>query len=223
MIVGGDRGHCRRYAREHMKAITAIIGCLVLSIVAFRIGRTNRSENEAIPSIPIAFVQATYPIAITIEVTLDGEEKNSLDGGISQLQGIAEYTFTNISGQPVKIQFPPNRTFAISRNQFSVDSVPCPMALSENEVITIPADRSIKRSGPWSAAVSGDASTFLKSGAGWLGFTFASSGEGNCISGTMIPFQSFKNYDVESKWHTTAGHIELVTSLTERQDGITKR
>jgi hypothetical protein len=133
------------------------VAVLAALVAAFLVGRNTVPEFVHPPSIAIGIVQATEPVAVTIEVTLTPSKASPDDSAnLHQLAGTAVYQFTNLTSEPVKLAFPPVRTIGISENQISNESSPCPEGLATAETIVIPPHGNITRSGPWASMVSGD-------------------------------------------------------------------
>jgi hypothetical protein len=189
----------------------------VIVIAAFVVGRYSvRSDLQPLPSVPVAFVQATQPIAVTIDVDLETTDAAGLaDHGIHELKGSATYQFTNLTDKAVSMAFPPTRTFSISSTTLSRNSSSCPEALAEQQIVEIPANSSVSFTGPWSDSITGDLDMFLQAGAGKDGFTFAGAADTDCFSGTLIAFQTFNGVEPRNRFHTTAGHLELVHPFRE--------
>lgn len=190
---------------------------ILIAIVAFAAGRYSvRDNSQLLPSLPVAFVQKTQPVALTINVELQEQDAaHSAKQGAHQLKGLATYQFTNLTDETVSVAFPPTRTFHVSSTSFSRYSQSCPGPLSKQQVIDIPANRSISLTGPWSNTVTGNLQSYLQAGAAG-GFTFSSDNDQTCFTGTLIAFQTFKGVKPRNQFHTIGRHLELLTSTNTR-------
>lgn len=187
-----------------------VVAVMVL-VAAFIVGRCSVvRESDPLPGLPVAFVQATQPIAVTVDVNLATENVASTSDGIYELEGSAVYRFTNLTEEVVSIAFPPTRTFAITSRYLGRSPLPCPSPLASNEIVEIPPQSSITRSGEWSTTITGDVDEFLQSGAREA-YTFSSPNSEPSFSGTLIAFQAFTGVKPKSHFHTTVGHLELVS------------
>lgn len=196
-----------------------------VAATAFGIGRWSSLSPEFLPSIPIAFVQMTQDVAVTIDVELDPSSKRPIfkDTPLYKLKGTATYRFTNISNAPVALTFPPTETRAISKNNVSHEPSKCRGFLQQPQTIDIAPRQSAEFSGEWNNAVSGDLDQMLKSGAGWECFTFRppedAHSSANHFSGTVIAFQAFSGHGNPSDFHSTDGHLQIImpTSTSSRK------
>lgn len=191
------------------------IAVLVAIVAAFFIGRNTAPEFVGPPSIPIASVQATQPIAVTTEVILTPNKGSTeVKPNIHLLTGTVHYRLTNLTDEPVKLAFPPVRIIGISGNSIGHDSLECPEALAKQESVVIPPHGYITRSGPWGSTVLGDLDEALQGGAGRHAYTFSSpvneQSDVSYFRGTLIAFQGFRDVPQPSIWHTFEGHLDLV-------------
>jgi hypothetical protein len=191
-----------------MKYVAAVI----FLFAAFAIGRFSVARDVCpLPSLPIAYVHATQPIAITVNVDLTTKNAaNTSMHGVHQLKGRAHYRFTNLTDKVVSIAFPPTRVIGMSSRYVGGDSMPCPPALATKETVEIPAQSSITRSGEWSATVVGDFDEFLQGGVR-NAYTFSPTSSDQSFAGTLIAFQVFDGVKPKNQFYTTAGHLELVS------------
>ncbi len=191
-----------------MKYVAAVI----FLFAAFAVGRVSVVRDVCpLPSLPIAYVHATQPIAITVNVDLATKDAaNTSMDGVHQLKGRAHYRFTNLTDKVVSIAFPPTRVIAMSSRYVGADSMPCPPALATTETVEIPALSSITRSGEWSATVVGELDEFLQGGAR-NAYTFSATTSDQSFAGTLIAFQAFSGVKPKNHFYTTAGHLELVS------------
>lgn len=190
---------------------------LAVATLAFGVGRWSVGSPESIPGIPIAFAQMTQDIAVTIDVDLDPDSKQPVEGGLElyELKGTATYRFTNFSDAPVSLTFPPTQTRAIGGNFVSHQPTECRSYLQKPQTIEIAPRQCAEFCGEWNNTVSGDLDEMLVSGAGWECFTFRPPQDPdpsiNHFSGTVIAFQAFSDQDNPSDLHTTEGHLRFVS------------
>ena len=205
---------------------------LVIAI-AFVLGRFSFSKQYGLPSVPVAFLQMTQPIVVTIQVELDSKPKPVHGSSIAyDLRGTVEYRFTNITGEPISVAFPPVRTISITSNQVSREDFPCPPALTQQQIIEIPSHKYVTFTGDWTCAVTvtGDIDTALKPSAGWHGFAFRPPadriGDTDFCNETVIAYQTFNYKGQPTYWPTIDDHLRLVSGDTQltrhEQGGITK-
>lgn len=204
-------------------AIIAVI------VIAFILGRLSDSEPDGLPGVPVAFLQMTQPIAVTIQVELDAPPELISDSiSLYALHGTAEYRFTNISNRPISLAFPPVRTISISSNSVSHDEKTCPPSLAGQQTINIPAHKYVTFKGEWSEGVSGgvNISDILQPSAGWSGFTFRppqdrEPGVEFCDD-TLIAFQTFNHQTLPKYYPTIDHHLRFVShgaNLTPLEQG----
>lgn len=197
------------------KYIIPIVVVIVV-VLAFGVGRWSNSSTGSLPEIPIAFVQMTQDVAVTIDVELDPSSRKPVykDTPLHELKGKATYRFTNISDAPVALTFPPTKTRAISKHSVSHELSKCPDFLQKPQTIEIAPRQSTEFTGDWSNVVSGDPDQMLAPGAGRECFTFRPPENAdpsvNHFSGTVIAFQSFVGSDNSEDAITTNAHLQLI-------------
>ena len=200
------------------------VATIILVVVAFFCGRFFVPQQQSLPSIPLAFVQATQPVAVAIEVDLEDEDGRSEGDGASvhDLKGTAVYTFLNVSDRPVSISFPPTRTFHVSETQTAKGDQQTPAALNAAQIINLAPNESAKLSGPWSCVISGQKSEMLSPRAGWEAYTFQpppdAQSDHNFLSGTLIAFQSFEGFSSHQEFNSAAAHLKLVADAASSPD-----
>lgn len=164
----------------------------VFLAVGFGIGADYHSASRK-TSVPLMLIQMSSPVVCEIIYRPQLKHPEDLKE-ILQLDGSAEFVFTNYSNESVKIAFPPLRAFAFTADHFSHD-VTLPAFAKEQKTHEIPAGESIRFETTHGATLVGDAHrSYLKGGPGYMGFVFSrpenAVAEDNYLVGTIFPWYS---------------------------------
>lgn len=206
-----------RLSRSRLSRWAVLLAaCLVTGLVTFRL--TYRPTP--LPSVPLWFVQASVPVAITIAYRPSIQHVPTSGIDVTTMEGPATFTFTNLAKANIKIAFPPSRVFGFSEHFFS-SAADVPEFARQSRVVEIPAGESIEFEITKGATFFGDDSYFLKGGPGFVGFVFsrpsdATSDDGFCV-GTVLPSYSVLPQGTEVTSQTidqqTKRHLKMLTSF----------
>ncbi len=151
------------------------------------------------PEVPFHFIQATAPVAVSIQYHAQISEPLE---SVAQLSGVATYRFTNLTNESISLTFPPERVFGFTVGSLGPDDAPLFMA--EKRIVTIPAGQAVQFDDDHSMTLTGGTlKEFLRGGPGWAGFVFskpveATDGTSYC-SGTL-----FASYSVQLEGQSQA-------------------
>ncbi|MEX0727321.1 MAG: hypothetical protein WEB58_08700 [Planctomycetaceae bacterium] len=151
---------------------------------------TKRSQNWLIP---FWNVQLTAPVVCEIVFRPEIKYPEGTNQ-VAVFSGPAEFIFTNYSDKPVKMAFPPIRSFNFSATSFSHDAT-LPEFAQEQKTYELAAGDSIRFEADHGATVIGnDPQSYLKGGPGYIGFVFSrpadAAADDNYLVGTILPWCS---------------------------------
>jgi hypothetical protein len=154
--------------RQRWLAI-AVVACLAAG-VGFVVGDRAWTRAPA-ASIPLSFLQRSVPVLLEIEFTGKSTEIGRGTSGepFRGAQGIARYTFTNWTSSPVKLAFPPARSFQFNHGVMQAEKAP-PAFASKTLLLHLAPGESQSFSEPYSLAPAGD--DFWRGGPGFRAFVF---------------------------------------------------